>query len=272
MPNLRRLVPSTSLLTHSRLLFLPVDAVDWVVARLFPETRGIPPARFRARTGIVNRFVFNQVQFRFRSVPFWTHAFRSGWINLESSILDLGSGCGRYAIGLRRTSWMGSGYTGAYTGIDVDEEMIRWCQASYPANFRFVHVDVYNRVYNPSGPPASEVDLPVESATQDLVFGMSLLTHLLEADLRNYLHEAHRALKPGGRMVMSTFCVEHLAEHLGTRWSFEHRRGEAYIENEKYPEAAVAYRRGFLLGVAEEVGFSDVSLEGAPQTILMGTR
>jgi hypothetical protein len=42
----------------------------------------------------------------------------------------------------------------------------------------------------------------------------------------------------------------------GGRWTFSHRIGNAYIENLKLPEAAVAYDNDYILGAARKAGFS----------------
>lgn len=123
---LRRVVPSTALLTRFRLPFLPLDLVDRVVGCLFPETRGLPPARFRVRTGTANRLLFNQVSFRYFYERFWKDAFLSRWVEPKSAVVELGSGCGRGALGL-----CSSAFSGSYLGVDVDEEMVAWCNERF---------------------------------------------------------------------------------------------------------------------------------------------
>jgi hypothetical protein len=44
------------------------------------------------------------------------------------------------------------------------------------------------------------------------------------------------------------------------RWTFRHRRGNAYIESTRYPEAAVAYHEAFLIDVAKNCGFREVTV------------
>lgn len=271
----RRLVPSLALLTRYRVLFLPLDAIDATVGRMFPELRGIPPARFRMRTG-VRWLVFNQVSYRYVSGGFWNHAFARGWLGLDSTILELGCGAGRYALSLADTTWeWGGGFRGAYTGLDVDDELLRWCRDNFPSRFRFVKIDAFSQVYNPSGRLAKGVSFPVAADSQDFVFAHSLFTHLLPEDLDRYLREAHRVMKPGTTLVASVFCIDHLhrlGRRFGGRWTFRHRAGEAWVENPRYPEAAVAYDSGSLLSHCQHIGFRDTRVEPGRQSVLFAIK
>ncbi|MHC4966397.1 MAG: class I SAM-dependent methyltransferase, partial [Planctomycetota bacterium] len=208
-----------------------------------------------------NRILFNQLQHRLRPVNFWLYAFASGLVRLDSRILDVGCGCGRFAATLRDFGLAGKRFTGHYTGIDVDREMIEWCRAHFPANrFTFKLADVRNAVYNPGGSRDEAPAFDLADASQDFVFGMSLLTHLLEDDLRRCLEESWRVLEPGAPMHMTVFCMDHLEPKRGGRWTFRHRRGEACLEDPRYPEAAVAYSKAFLESVCAQAGFSEIDL------------
>jgi hypothetical protein len=52
--------------------------------------------------------------------------------------------------------------------------------------------------------------------------------------------------------------MEHV--ELGRRWTFQHRRGHAYVESERYPEAAVAYHKDFMTELATNCGFRKVTV------------
>jgi hypothetical protein len=65
--------------------------------------------------------------------------------------------------------------------------------------------------------------------------------------------------------------------YLGGRWTFSRRLGNAYVENLKYPEAAVAYERAYLEANVRAAGFSEVqvtpSLTGYnPQSLLVARK
>jgi SAM-dependent methyltransferase len=253
----RRLVPSLPLLTRSRVIALLLE-LDRVAAIPFAEFRGLPPNRFRVRVGVGNRILFNQPLFLATGSSQAARLFALDLASPDSAILDLGSGCGRLALALRD----GGIYNGTYTGIDADREMVRWCQRNLAGpNFNFLHADVFNRVYNPTGKRAA-YPLPVEDHSQDLLTSSSLFSHLLEAELEHYLSEGLRVLAGRGKMAMTFFCLEDMAAHgeLGGRWTFPHRIGRSRVQDRRYPEAAVAYEREFLLDAAKSAGFEEAEV------------
>jgi SAM-dependent methyltransferase len=207
----RRLVPSVPVLSRNRLLMAPLDLLDRLISLPFAEARKLPPNRLRIRVGAGNRILFNQFQHRLVPVNFWVGVFATGLVRLDSRILDIGCGCGRYAATLRDFAWAGRKFTGHYTGIDIDREMVAWCRAHFPADhFTFKLADVPSAVYNPG---CSGVEVPafdVADDSQDFVFALSLLTHLLEQELQHYLAETWRVLAPGATMHMTVFCMDHL--------------------------------------------------------------
>jgi SAM-dependent methyltransferase len=118
----RRLVPSVPVLSRNRLLMAPLDLLDRLLSLPFGGAGKLPPNRLRIRVGAGNRILFNQLQHRLVPVNFWLGVFASGLVRLDSRILDLGCGCGRYAATLRDFAWAGKKFTGRYTGIDIDRE------------------------------------------------------------------------------------------------------------------------------------------------------
>ena len=58
---------------------------------------------------------------------------------------------------------------------------------------------------------------------------------------------------------------------LGRRWTFEHRRGNAYVESPRYPEAAVAYHEAFMTELARNYGFREIIVgpQGGAQSELV---
>lgn len=257
----RRFVPSTALLTRGRASRL-LDATDRLSWLLHPEYRSLPPNHLRVRVGTGNRIFFNQSQFQRLGSHECLELFGRGWLRPDSSVIDIGCGCGRTAAPLRQTA----GFQGTYLGIDVDAEMIDWCQRNLADHrFRFELASSHNALYNPEG-SREPYRLPVADHGQDLVFSHSLFTHLLEDELRNYVRESARALKPGGIMVMTVFCLDHGDSAAGrlARFSFGHQHGEARIEDPRVPEAAVAYRSDFLERICAESGFAFAGVESRP--------
>jgi SAM-dependent methyltransferase len=248
-----------------------LDFVDWLTGIPFKEARGLPPNRYRIRIGVGNRVLFNQFAYSYQGVDFWLYVFANGMADLSSNIVDIGCGCGRYAMPLSRFALGQETFRGKYLGIDVDREMIAWCRKHFrPERFRFDHADIQNTVYNPAGRLGpKDYSIPVEDSSQDLVFSNSVFTHLLEDGLRHYLAEAYRILRSGGWMVGSVFCLENMAGSLGGRWTFVHQVGNAKVETVEYPEAAVAYQDAYLKQLCEAAGFREITMvRGAEQSLL----
>ena len=121
-------------------------------------------------------------------------------------------------------------------------------------------------IYNPGGSGAQGARLGLEDSSQDFVFSVSLFTHLLEDDLEGYLRETARVLGTRGRMRMTVFCMDDLRESgtLGGRWTFRHRLGNAFLESDRYPEAAVAYERSWLIEACKRAGLAEARVLPAP--------
>jgi SAM-dependent methyltransferase len=262
---LRKLFPSTSKLTFNPLFRSAVNAADLIPRLIFPEFRTLPPNHLRIRVGVGNRILNNQSHFLVHARDFWMFVFSEGIANLHSNILDIGVGCGRWAHWLRDYNFRGRRFSGLYVGVDIDGEAIEWCRKNYDAeHFRFHHSSDTSVSYNQNGAARSSYHIPQADGTFDLVFSNSLLTHLLETELENYLRETYRLLKAGGAMMHSHFNMEHLPATFGTRHTFQHQLGNARIESETQPEAAVAYHTDYLFRLCRQIGFSSCEIVHMP--------
>ena len=268
---IRRLVPSASRLSYNPVFKAIVDSFDLVPRLVFEELARIPPNHLRIRVGVGNRIFANQVIFVAGSKDFWMHAFHSGLCRLDSTIVDIGCGCGRYAHPLRDYRYKSERFTGKYIGIDIDEEMLAWCRKNYDAaRFSFYQSNHASKAYrgtknaNPNPNGHLHYRLPVADESADFVFSTSLFTHLLEEQLGNYCQESYRVLKPGGHMAMSCFSMDHPPPTYGQRHTFRYRIANAHVESLDVPEAAVAYDESFLLAVAQRAGFRTAEMMEAP--------
>jgi SAM-dependent methyltransferase len=101
-------------------------------------------------------------------------------------ILDLGCGCGRLVRHL-------SGMTDAEVyGVDYNPRLVDWCARNLKGKFS------RNRLQPP---------LPFPDAYFDVVYLMSVFTHLRLDTQREWLNELHRITRPGG-VVLVTFHDE----------------------------------------------------------------
>ena len=267
--SIRRLIPSASRLTYNPVFKAIVDSFDLLPKLVYEELSRIPPNHMRIRVGVGNRIFANHVIFVAGSKDFWMYAFHSGLCGLDSTIVDIGCGCGRYAHPLRDYRFKSERFTGKYIGIDVDEEMLAWCRENYDAErFSFHRSNHTSKAYrgmeNSNGNGNSHYHLPVADESADFVFSTSLFTHLLEEQLDNYCQESYRALKPGGYMAMSCFSMDHPPPTYGERHTFRYRIANAHVESLEVPEAAVAYEETFLLSVAQAAGFRTADILEAP--------
>jgi SAM-dependent methyltransferase len=99
-------------------------------------------------------------------------------------MLDFGCGCGRV---LRH--WRGDGIRRLH-GSDVNPALVDWCRAALP----FASVS--------ANPPAPPVSLP--DAGFDLVYAISVFTHLTHELERAWSDELTRLVRPGGLLLVTT--------------------------------------------------------------------
>jgi SAM-dependent methyltransferase len=99
------------------------------------------------------------------------------------AILDWGCGCARVA------RFVAEFVPQKLTGVDIDPDNIEWCQKNI-AQAQFHRIDL---------------DPPTRFAGEsfDLVYGISVFTHLSAVDQDRWLAELQRIVKPGGAVLMS---------------------------------------------------------------------
>jgi len=99
------------------------------------------------------------------------------------SVLDFGCGCGRVT-----RYW--AGFAGSIAGSDLDAEAIDWCSANLPfARFE----------QNWLAPP-----LAFDDASFDLVYALSVFTHLTAELQLAWRDEMRRVLRPDGYLLVTT--------------------------------------------------------------------
>ena len=181
-----------------------------------------------------------------------------GHLQPDEQILEIGCGSGRMAIPL-------AGYlsrAGSYIGMDIARQSIVWCRQNisrrYP-NLRFLHADLYNKRYNPTGRyQAREYSFPFEEKSFDFIFLTSVFTHLLLKGTENYLYEIARLLRRDGRGFLTFFLLNETQQTLARQGrndiDFKYGAGPCRTRDESIPESAVAYDETYLLGLLSECG------------------
>lgn len=99
------------------------------------------------------------------------------------AVLDFGCGCGRV------TRWW-SDFAGAVAGSDLSAPAVDWCRRNLPFG-RFEQ--------NGLAPPLAFPD-----ASFDLVYALSVFTHLTAELQLAWRDELRRVLRPGGRLLVTT--------------------------------------------------------------------
>ena len=263
---IRRVIPSAARLTYNPLFKMVVDSFDLLPNCIYEEFSGIPPNHMRIRVGVGNRIFANQIFYLNEARDFWTHAFHAGLLRLDSTIVDIGCGCGRFAHPLRDYQFKYETFSGRYIGIDIDEEMLNWCRSNFDrTRFEFYRSEHASKTYNTKGIARAYYALPLQDESVDFVFSSSLFTHLLEAEMLNYYGESFRVLKPGCSMAMFCFSMDHPPPTMGNRHTFEFRVGNARVQTLAMPEAAVAYEEEFLFQSAREIGFRTAEMLVGPE-------
>ena len=155
---------------------------DWYL-RLTPGLQASEKRRVRT-AGTADPILFESLgltdSFKLRRVL--TEYFERDLPDCQA-ILDWGCGSGRVARFVTEFA------PGKLSGIDIDPDNIQWCKENIPqADFAPIQL-------NPPTGFASE--------TFDLVYGISVFTHLSEIDQDRWLTELQRITKPGGAVLMS---------------------------------------------------------------------
>lgn len=240
-------------------LFL-LDPFDYLV-RLTSGDSHLPPYSNRVRSnGIHGQFGGNRFSAEGELLTSLLQAHAG--LDESSDVLEIGCGCGRVAIPLTRLL-----STGNYTGLDIDPPSIRACRRNEiltASGFEFLHLDVYNRLYNPNGRiQDAQYEFPFDKETFDIVFLISVFTHMLPDGVANYVHQIGRVLRNKGRCFLSTFLMDY--GHAGKTLSFPLELGDHRVYQKELPEKAVGYDLDFFRASFADQG---LSLDAEP---LIGT-
>jgi SAM-dependent methyltransferase len=144
--------------------------------------------------------------------------------------------------------------SGGYIGFDISKRAIRWCKKNITSKnpkFSFYLADIYNKAYNHRGKlTASEYKFPFEDERIDFAFATSVFTHMMPKDLRHYLFELERSLKPGGRAMLTFFIIDDKAHQMmnenESSFNFKYKNSDCYSIDGKVPEIAIAFSENTL--------------------------
>lgn len=264
---LRRLIPGVTWQHPVVSAVLHVlDPVDWVVR----STKGIghlPKLTMRVRSNGL-RGLFGGDKFVRVGNEFAEELRNRAGLSAQSKVLEIGCGCGRNAFALASTLDNGN-----FTGVDIDLPSIQDAQRNRflkEKGFTFTYLDVDNPEYNPKGRyKASEYRFEFDDNSFDVIFLVSVVTHMLPDDLENYFQEISRMLKPGGRLVFTTFLMD-IATHFNDV-QFQYGDDKWRSSHKEIPEICVGYYLDYLRGTLEDRGLSvltdPIASQGGARTL-----
>lgn len=180
-----------------------------------------------------------------------------GGLQSHESVLDIGSGLGRMAIPL--TDYLVS--PAQYRGFDVVDVAVQLCQKRitrrYP-HFQFAHVALVNDLYTLEGSSADHFIFPYADHQFDFAWATSVFTHMERHEVINYLREARRVIRPGGRFLATFFLVDDIARQAaqGGAYDFSVQRGEDWYMDAEVKGANVGFAPGHVQLWAKETGWS----------------
>lgn len=163
------------------LMFRHADMKD----RSNGRSSNLPPAELRYRVGAspdaeefvaIGKICANDIQSALRKVGRDLGSF--------NRILDFGCGCGRTLVHMKNLA-----PNAQFDGIDIDMRAIKWCKS----NLGFASFSL------------SKETPPIEYAAEtfDLIYVISVFTHLDEDYQFRWLGELHRIAKPGAIIVLT---------------------------------------------------------------------
>lgn len=232
-----------------------LDLADRVVNRNDPRYDSLPPASLRLRIGVSNHILRNASVFD-EGQDLIAQQIERKLVADGARILELGCGVGRNLMALRSQVNYDS-----YDGIDVDAAMVRWDNDHLADDrTRFHYADLFSSVYNPGGQPITGYRLPVADASVDFSLAVSVFSHLLANHTRHYASELGRVTADGGYGSYTFFLLDHLDGRLDDRWTFQHEWDGCWVENTRYPEAAVAYHQDDVVEMFNLQGFTLVDV------------
>ena len=144
----------------------------------------------------------------FEEVGKWLVAFldHEGMIKSGSDLLDVGCGCGRLARYLTDSPIQ------SYRGFDRHAGMVKWCVDEIQSRdprfaFEFFNLrSVYDAWDNQGGKiDVESFTFPYPADAFDSCLLASIFTHMPPQEVRRYLRELGRVMRPGGKIVLSIF-------------------------------------------------------------------
>ena len=179
-----------------------------------------------------------------------------GGLKAKDHVLDIGSGLGRMAIPL--TNYLHK--KASYEGFEIVKSAVDDCSKritkKFP-NFSFRHVHIENDLYVKNGACASKFVFPFDQNNFDFAWASSVFTHLEPDAVINYLKEARRVIRPGGRFLATFFLMdqESIITSQKSKYPFKFKIHDAWYMSKISKSANVAFEEKKILQWANDAGW-----------------
>ncbi len=232
-----------------RIFYFPIDFINFLLGK--NKNKLVPP-KGKIFTGSGDFYVEGKEHVRFLKT----------FANLKpnATVLDIGSGIGRTAVGL--THYLNK--EGKYFGFDVVPAGVDWCKKNITAkfpNFHFDLIDVHNDLYRFSKEKATNLRFKYPDNTFDVVFLFSVFTHMELHEIDHYLKEIYRVLKPNSYCLATFFLYENAKEAMhNNSFKFPFEYSNYRLMNTKVKGANIALSQNYLLQLTQQIGFTNKNL------------
>jgi ubiquinone/menaquinone biosynthesis C-methylase UbiE len=171
-----------------------------------------------------------------------------GGLQPNHRVLDIGSGIGRIAVGL--TEYLNK--EGGYDGFDVMERGVLWCQKNITSrfpNFKFLYTPLKNDLYRDDGASADAFRFPYDDNSFDSIILTSVFTHMMDTEVKHYMGEIQRVLKPTGKCFATYFLLDEVSKRgIKTKdsFNFPYDYGHYRLMDDKVKSANIAFEMDYL--------------------------
>jgi len=232
-----------------RLFYMPLDFWNFLIRK---NSNKLVPPKGKIFTGSGDFYAEGKEHVRFLK--------KHTKITPTATVLDIGSGIGRSAVGL--TKYLSK--QGSYFGFDVVPEGVAWCKKNIStqySNFHFHFVDVHNDLYRASKEKASNLKFQYPDNTFDVVFLFSVFTHMELHEINHYLNEIYRVLKPSAYCLATFFLYQTDEEAMhNKKFTFPFAYSNYRLMSKNVKGANIAIDQSYLLRLTKEIGFVNKDL------------